>query len=114
MVIGVLVLAVVAQGFYLWSLSLSLWPGPGQAPTSEQGLLVSQATSAVLLLPAVATVVLVHAVAFGVVMGVWALLLLAIPGLWVVVGVPGLVLVIVLGARQLVMSRRRGATVNAA
>jgi hypothetical protein len=62
----------------------------------------------------VVTGVLVHAVAFGVVMGAWALLLLANPGLWVVVGVPGLVLVIVLGVRQLVMSRRRGATADAA
>lgn len=105
-VIVVLASAIVAQGFYVWSFDLTFWPGPGRSPTVEQGLLISQVTSGVLLVLAVATVVLARAVPLGIVMGVWALLLLMNNALWLFIGVPGLIAVLVVGVIQLVRLRR--------
>lgn len=52
------------------------------------------------------TALLPLAVLLGVVIGVWALLLLVYFPLWVVIGVPGLILVLVLAPVWIVRSRR--------
>lgn len=105
-VVSALALAAMAQGFYLWAASLMLWLGPGESPTSEHGLLIAGVTSVALLVVAVVTALLPRAVLLGVVIGVWALLLLIYFPLWVVIGVPGLILVLVLGLVWIVRSRR--------
>lgn len=109
-VISALVIAAVAQGFYFWAASLMFWLGPGESPTREHGLLIAGVTSVLLLVVAVVTALLPRAVLLGVVIGMWALLLLIYFPLWGVVGIPGLILVIVLGLVWIARSRRPSAS----
>ena len=78
-----LALAVAAQGLYLRATTLSFWSGPGYSPRLETGLLISNITSAVLLI-------------LGIVMSVWALLLLIGGNAWLIIGPVGLIVVITL------------------
>ncbi|PWC08158.1 hypothetical protein DF223_02045 [Mycetocola zhujimingii] len=106
LVIGVMVLAVLAQGFYLWAASLMFWLGPGQSPTHDEGLIIASATSVILLAAGALVAVSTRATAFGVTVGVWAVLLLLNFGLWLVVGLLGTITVLALGCVWLVRSRR--------
>jgi hypothetical protein len=110
-VVIVLFCAIIAQGSYLWSFSLTLWLGPGHSPTFEQGLLISRVTSGVFVFLAAATVVLARAVPLGIVIGVWALLLFMNAGLWLVIVLPGLIVFLIAGVVPLVRERRRADTV---
>ena len=108
LVLAVLLLAVLAQGFYLWAASLTFWPGPGQSPTVNDGLVIARTTSVLMLAAGALVAVVTHAAALGITMCVWALLLLTNFGLWAVVGVPGTIAILALGCVWLVRSRRRG------
>ena len=65
-IISVLVQAVAAQGLYLGATILSFWPGPSYSPTLETGLLIL----------GILTAIMARARPLGIVMSVWALLLL--------------------------------------
>ncbi|AWB86617.1 hypothetical protein C3E77_08285 [Mycetocola zhujimingii] len=106
LVIGVMVLAVLAQGVYLWAASLMFWLGPGQSPAHDEGLVIASATSVILLAAGALVAVATRATAFGVTVGVWAVLLLLNFGLWLVVGLLGTITVVALGCVWLVRSRR--------
>lgn len=105
-VIGAMVVAVVAQGFYLRAATLTFWPGPGQSPTADNGLRIANATSIFLIVVAIVVLVVVRATALAVTMGVCALLVLINFGLWTVVGVSGMIAAVVFGWIWLMRSRR--------
>ena len=102
-VIGAMVVTVVAQGFYVWAASLTFWPGPGQSPTYNHGLLIVNITSAVLVVIAIVVMVVARAKVLAITIGVSALLNF---GLWIVVSIPAMIAVVVLGSVWLARSRR--------
>jgi hypothetical protein len=106
LVIGAMALSTIAQGLYVWAASLTFWPGPGESPTLDDGLLIANTTSIVLMGFSILVGVVARATALAVTMGVWALLLLVNTGLWIVIGLPGMIAVLVLGGVWLARARR--------
>jgi hypothetical protein len=104
-VIGAMVAAVVAHGFYLWAGTLTIWLGPGVSPTTDEGLFIARTTSVVLVLIAVGVMVVARARAIAVTMCVCALLFLINYGLWLAIGIPGSIAVVVLGCVWLARTR---------
>jgi hypothetical protein len=104
-VIGTMVTAVVAQGFYLWAATLTFWLGPGVSPATNEGLFIARTTSGFLVLFAVLVMVVARATALAVTMCVCALLILINFGLWPVVGPLGSIAAVILGCVWLARTR---------
>ena len=104
--IAALALVVASAGLYVWSASLSFWPGPGQSPTLDQGLLISNLTSVALIVVAALVATLGRAVPLGIAIGVVALVLLLFRGLLPIVLPAGVVAVVIVGVVSIVKARR--------
>jgi hypothetical protein len=104
-VIGAMVAAVAAHGFYLWAGALTFWLGPGVSPTTGEGLFIARTTSVVLVLIAVVTMLVARARVIALTMCVCALLILINFGLWLMIGIPGSIAVVVLGCVWLARPR---------
>ena len=104
--IAALALVIASAGLYLWSASLTFWPGPGQSPTLDQGLLVSNLTSVALIIVAVVVATLGRAVPLGVAIGVVALVLLLFRGLLPILLPAGVVVIVIVGLVGIVRARR--------